>query len=235
MAVNIPTKKIGSMTISEQEKRNALQGMAEGTKYSGAGDLMIEFGKATSFLNEATAGRVITMKVANASASNVKVALYPGQIGSLLTAAGYQLMTDGQITASVTGSARPSSVACIKAYADANPTRINKIQFQVDDVAQYSEPLLYRTYDPFTNTYKEEERIPENYQSAQDFNTKCVTIDDIDGWQFEPMSALLLEVQAGRTVTIAFACGASIDLAKALNKKKVEAAQNVVRVIAKEV
>lgn len=234
MAVNTPVKKFGSMAISEENKRKALQGMAEGSKYSGAGDVFVEFGKATSFLNEGNAGRVITLKVVNASAADVKVALYAGQVASLLTADGYSVMADGTITTSVTGSARPSSVAASKAYFDNNPTRISKIQFQVDDVAQYSEALLFRTYDPFKNSYDEEERIPENYQSSQDFNTKCVTIDDVDGWQFQPMSALLLKVQAGRTVTIAFACGASINLASALNKKHDEAAENVVRVIAQQ-
>lgn len=227
MAIQKSQKQIGSIPLSRPVVESALSGKAEGTKYTGAGDVVLEFGQANSFINESDSARVITLKVANASSSDCAIALCPGD----MTISGYTNMADGTITTSVTGSARPSSFATFLSYVKNNPTRIRKIQLQVDDVAQYSEALLCRTYDPFKNSYDEVERIPQNYQSATDFNTKCVTIDDVNGWQFGPMSAILLNVQAGRTVTVAFVCGASFDAAKALNKKADEAAVNVSRVV----
>lgn len=230
MAINAKQTRVGSIVLDRETMRKATQGLAEGTKYTGAGDVTIEFGNAQSFLNETNSGRVFTIKIANASAADAKIALYAGDIASLLT--GYTAAVDGTIATSITGSARPSSIACMAAYGKHNPTRICKLKIQADDVAQMSEAILFRSYDPFKNSFDEYERIPENYQSQMDNNTKTVEIDDVDGWYMGSMTALLLNVQAGRTVTLAIACGASFDSAKALMKKQQEAAENVARVIA---
>ena len=230
MAIVPKQKQILSVPLTPEMLEKAKMGLAEGSGYTGAGDCLIEFKQASSFLNETDSARVYTVTISNASANDKLIDIFGGQIQSLLT--GYTALVDGTIDTNITGSARPSSVAAFNAYVNANPTRLRKIQLKVDNVAQNSEAFLYRVYDPFKNQYDEDERIPQNYQSTNDYNAQIIEIADLAGWEFQPMSALLYKVQAGRTVTITMVCGASFDAARALNRKADEAAMNVARVIA---
>ena len=229
MAINPQTRKIGSMPVSEKALSKAFTGNATGTGYSGAGDVLLEFGKATSFINEANAGRVFTYTIQNASSSDVVVCLNPG---SNAVEANSYAAVDGTITTSVTGSGRPSSIAKFLAYTKSNATRIKGIQIQVSNEAQLANPIRFVDINPFLSKDSEEERIPTNYQNPSDSNTKLVEISDVDGWVMSDHSQFYLTVGAGYTVTVTFVCGASFDEAKAINKKADEASANVTIAVA---
>lgn len=231
MAIKPQVRKIGSMPINESALSQAFKGRAEGTGYSGAGDNLLDFGKATSFINEGNAGRVFTYTIANASSSDVDVCLNPG---SQAVETGSFAAADGTITTSVTGSGRPSSIAKFLNYAKHNPTRIKGIQIQVSNEAQLANPIRFKTINPFKAVDSEEERIPTNYQNPADSNTKLVEISDVEGWGVSDESQLYLTVGAGYSVTVTLVCGASFDAAKALNKKADEAAANVTIAVANQ-
>ena len=74
--INSKQTRVGSIVLNRETMDRATKGLAEGSKYTGAGDVTIEFGNAQSFLNEANSGRVFTIKIANASAAAAKIAFF---------------------------------------------------------------------------------------------------------------------------------------------------------------
>ncbi|MDD3405937.1 MAG: hypothetical protein PHH23_06700 [Paludibacteraceae bacterium] len=215
--------KIGAIKVDDAAIQKALMGKAEGASYIGAGDNMLEFGSASSFVNENKTGRRFQFTLKNIDATDaVKVNLNPA-----VAAATYNDLAEGVVvTNKLTAAGSPRSIAVLLAYIKNNPTRIQSIKLKVDNAAQLDNPMIFRHETPF-GSFVEEQRVPSDYQNQTDNRDTIAEIDDIQEKMLSDMDTILYEVQAGRTVQVSVLFGASLDGANALSKKAKEAAENV--------
>lgn len=214
-------KKLGSIPVDDRAMQRALDGKAEGGAYVGAGDNMLDFQQASSFINEDNSGKRFQIRISNKTADDQKINLNP-----TLEVEGYENLKEGTIKADLTAVGAPRSIDVLLAYLKANPTRVQNMSFLVDSIEQLDEPIMQRTETPW-KSFSEEQRIPSDFQDGSTQNLNKVTVDDISGWRMSPMHTMLYKLKAGKTVTISFIFGASLDCAEALNKKAIEAAENV--------
>lgn len=219
-------KNIGSVQITDAQLREAAAGRAEGdTNYIGAGDNLLDFGKAKSFVEEDETQKRFKITISNASAADEVIVLNPGFRSSFT---GKSIIADGTIKNSVTASGSPQSIAQLLGYIKNNPTRLRKIDVKVDDVAQMEEAIVLRKETPF-QTPVEVQKVPSDYVDGDTNNPKAATIDDVKDWVLSGMTEMETKVQAGRTITLSFLFGASVDTTEAVNKKAEEAAYTVAR------
>lgn len=226
--------KVGAIQISDELMQKALQGKAEGSNYTGAGDNLLDFGSASSFLDENKTGKKHQVKIQNTGTEDIRLALFPAfftdpaliKTGIAVDA----ILADGEITVSankkavVSGAPRP--VVNLLGYLKNNPTRIQSIHLKVDAASQLDESFLLRSESPFASA-REVQRYPSDYQKSSDSNQNVIVIDDISDWVLSDSNALIYTVRAGRTVNISFTFGTSLDASKGLEKKATEAAINV--------
>lgn len=214
--------KIGSVEISEKMVQDALNARAEGNGYTGAGDNMIDFGSASSFVDEDSSAKRFSLKITNKSAKDVLL-----QLNEIIAGIeGSEVVKEGTVVENVTAKGSPRSIEILKNYIASNPIRLRSIKLNVDNVEQLDQPLRYIVETPF-KTGIEEERIPSNYQNQDTNNPLMTEVTDIKEWVLSKFSTVAFKVGAGRTVNLSILFGASIDLKKALDKKAVEAAQTV--------
>lgn len=214
--------KIGSVEISEKMVQDALNARAEGNGYTGAGDNMIDFGSASSFVDEDSSAKRFSLKITNKSAVDVLL-----QLNEIIAGIeGSKVVKEGTVVENVTAKGSPRSIEILKNYIASNPIRFRSIKLNVDNVEQLDQPLRYIVETPF-KTGVEEERIPSNYQNQDTNNPLMTEVTDIKEWVLSKFSTVAFKVGAGRTVNLSILFGASIDLKKALDKKAVEAAQTV--------
>lgn len=214
--------KIGSVEISEKMVQDALNARAEGNGYTGAGDNMIDFGSASSFVDEDSSAKRFSLKITNKSAEDVLL-----QLNEIIAGIeGSKVVKEGTVVENVTAKGSPRSIEILKNYIASNPIRLRSIKLNVDNVEQLDQPLRYIVETPF-KTGVEEERIPSNYQNQDTNNPLMTEVTDIKEWVLSKFSTVAFKVGAGRTVNLSILFGASIDLKKALDKKAVEAAQTV--------
>lgn len=214
--------KIGSVEISEKMVQDALAARAEGTGYTGAGDNLIDFGSASSFVDEDSSAKRFSLKITNKSAEDVLL-----QLNEIIAGIeGSKVVKEGTVVENVTAKGSPRSIEILKNYIASNPIRLRSIKLNVDNVEQLDQPLRYIVETPF-KTGVEEERIPSNYQNQDTNNPLMTEVTDIKEWVLSKFSTVAFKVGAGRTVNLSILFGASIDLKKALDKKAVEAAQTV--------
>lgn len=214
--------KIGSIEVSEKMLNDAMSARAEGVSYTGAGDAFLDFGNASSFVDEDNSGKRFSFKVVNNSGSDEIIQLNEilGQI------AGASLLKEGEIKTSVMAKGSPRSIDVLTKYIAANPIRLRSIKLNVDDASQLDEPLRYIVDSPF-RTAQEEERIPSNYQNQDTSNPLMTEVTDIKNWALSNESTVAFKLGAGRTANISILFGASLDCKKALDVKSYEAAQTV--------
>ncbi len=214
--------KIGSVEVSEKMIQDALAARAEGTGYTGAGDNLIDFGSASSFVDEDSSAKRFSLKITNKSEADELV-----QLNEIIAAIdGASVIKEGEIKANLTAKGSPRSIELLKNYIGENPTRLRSIKLNVDNVEQLDQPLRYITETPF-KTGVEEERIPSNYQSQDTNNPLMTEVSDVKDWVLSRFSTVAFKVGAGRTVNLSILFGAGIDLKKALDNKADEAAQTV--------
>ena len=218
--------KVGSITISDKTMTKALAGNAQGSAYTGAGDELINFGNASSFLDEDQSGKRFNINLTNTTTSNVTVNIND-IIGSI---SGALEIKEGVITGSAetglscVGSPRPADV--LVSYVKEFPIRIRNIKFKVDDAEQLDEPIYYIHENPFKSSV-EEQRVPSDFQSQNTNNPNMVEVDDVQDWQLSKISTLKYTVRAGRTVALSILFGGAFDPCQALAEKANEAAENV--------
>lgn len=218
-------KKVGSVVLDDALIEEAMGAKAEGQTYTGAGDNLVDFGSATSFMNEDMSAKRVNIVIDNQSQNDVDVQF--NDILENVTGTNVHMLAEGTIATGVTAKGSPRSCDVLKKYVHINPTRIRSIKLNASDQAQLDYPLRYRTENPFTKNATEIERIPSNYQSQDTNNPKMVEVKDIADWQLSDLSTILYTVGAGKKVTITILFGASMDIAGALGKKAKDAAVTV--------
>lgn len=214
--------KVGSIQISDKIMHKALAGKAEGTAYTGAGDEFIDFGNASSFLDEDQTGKRFNINLVNSGSSDLTI-----NINDIIGAiSGSNEIKEGTITTGLSCTGSPRSADVLVAYVKQYASRIRSIKFKVDDAEQLDQPIYYIHETPFKSAV-EEQRVPSDYQSQNTNNPNMVEVADIQDWQLSSISTLKYTVKAGRTVSMSILFGGSFDASQALAVKADEAAENV--------
>lgn len=216
-------KQVGSVKIDDALLEKAMGAKAEGQTYTGAGDNMVDFGAARSFMNEDDSAKRVNIVLKNASQADVDI-----QFNDILeNVASANILKEGTIITDVTAKGSPRSCDVLAKYIHVCPIRIRAIKLNAKYATQLDYPLRYRTENPFTKNAVEVERIPSNYQSQDTNNPNMVEVKDITGWQLSDLSTILYTVGAGQEVTVTILFGAALDIAGALGKKAEDAALTV--------
>jgi hypothetical protein len=216
-------KQVGSVKIDDALLEKAMGAKAEGQTYTGAGDNMVDFGAARSFMNEDDSAKRVNIVLKNASQADVDI-----QFNDIIeNVASANILKEGTIITDVTAKGSPRSCDVLAKYVHVCPIRIRAIKLNAKYATQLDYPLRYRTENPFTKNAVEVERIPSNYQSQDTNNPNMVEVKDITGWQLSDLSTILYTVGAGQEVTVTILFGAALDTAGALGKKAEDAALTV--------
>lgn len=216
-------KQVGSVKIDDALLEKAMGAKAEGQTYTGAGDNMVDFGAARSFMNEDDSAKRVNIVLKNASQADVDI-----QFNDIIeNVASANILREGTIITDVTAKGSPRSCNVLAKYVHVCPIRIRAIKLNAKYATQLDYPLRYRTENPFTKNAVEVERIPSNYQSQDTNNPNMVEVKDITGWQLSDLSTILYTVGAGQEVTVTILFGAALDTAGALGKKAEDAALTV--------
>ena len=216
-------KQVDSVKIDDALLEKAMGAKAEGQTYTGAGDNMVDFGSARSFMNEDDSAKRVNIVLKNASQADVDI-----QFNDILeNVASANILREGTIITDVTAKGSPRSCDVLAKYIHVCPIRIRAIKLNAKYATQLDYPLRYRTENPFTKNAVEVERIPSNYQSQDTNNPNMVEVKDITGWQLSDLSTILYTVGAGQEVTVTILFGAALDIAGALGKKAEDAALTV--------
>ena len=216
-------KKVGSVVINDQLLEEAMQAKAEGSTYTGAGDNLVNFGAANSFINEDESAKRVNIVLENKGAQPKDI-----QFNDILEAVdGAVLLKEGTIEENLTAKGSPRTCNVLTKYVHTCPTRIRSIKLNATDASQLDFPIRYRQENPWTKNAVEVERIPSNYQSQDTNNPNMVEVKDIADWMLSDLSTIIYTVGAGQKVTVSILFGASVDLAAGLNKKAKDAALTV--------
>lgn len=219
--------KVGSMVIEDAKIQEALQANAEGGSYTGAGDNLVDFGSANSFVDENNTGKRANIKIKNTTEEDIQIRLND----ILENPEDTVLLTDGAANG-LTVKASPRKFDVVRRFLEKNPTRIRSIKLNVDEAVQLDEPLKFVKDTPWV-TSTTEERIPSTYQSQDTNNPKMSEVNDISDWMLSDKSTILYNIQAGREVTLTITFGGSFDAANALGKKAHDAEMTVARAYAR--
>lgn len=216
-------KKVGSVVINDQLLEEAMQAKAEGSTYTGAGDNLVNFGAANSFINEDESAKRVNIVLHNTGDQPKDV-----QFNEILEAvSGAALLKEGDVDTKLTAKGSPRTCDVLSKYVHICPTRIRSIKLNAVEASQLDYPIRYRQENPWTKNAVEVERIPSNYQSQDTNNPNMVEVKDIADWMLSDLSTIIYTVGAGQKVTVSILFGASIDLAAGLTKKAKDAALTV--------
>ena len=216
-------KKVGSIVINDNLLQEAMKAKAEGATYTGAGDNMVNFGKAATFINEDESAKRVNIVLHNTSDQEKDV-----QFNEILEAVeGAVMLKEGEMETGFTAKGSPRKCDVLTKYLHIAPTRIRAIKLNAENQSQLDYPIRYRMEDPFTKNAVEVERIPSNYQSQDTNNPNMVEVRDIADWQLSDLSTIVYTVGAGQKVTVSILFGATLDIAGALQKKANDAALTV--------
>lgn len=209
--------------LSEQDFEKALAAKAN-TGYVGAGDALLDLGKASSFGYENKTGRFIDLKFKNTSEDKTVYI----QFNELLSGVkeGHNVIKDGVVAETLQIQGSPNSATLLAAYLKSTPSRIHSMKFKVDDPDQLDEPIKFYTINVFGDP-KTETITPSVKHSENTSNPKMVEVDDCIDWICSEKSTVLYGIRPGRTVNLTINFGASFDAAHYLNTKAVEARQTL--------
>lgn len=213
-------KKVGKMTIDEKAFDKALAAKAEGQKYVGASDPLLDFGKASSFVREGESGKKFSIKLTNKSADKSIGIQLNKIIGGIRE--GYNLLANGAIDNDLIVVGTPNNASMLAAYLESNPSRVLSVKFKVDDEEQLDEPIVFVKDNLFGSVHTES-RVPSDEQSQETNNPKNAEITGLGDWLCSDKSTLLYKVRPGRSVNVIITFGASVDTAKALCTKAEDA------------
>ena len=213
--------KAEMIKLSERDYENALNAKAD-TGYVGAGDALVNLGKASSFAYENKTGKIVDLKFKNTSEDKTVYV----QFNELLSGVkeGFNVIKDGIVEGTLNIQGNPNSASLLAAFLKTNPSRIHSMKIRVDDPDQLDEQIKLYTIDVFGDP-KTEPITPSTKHSENTSNPKVVEIDDCIDWICSEKSTVLYGIRPGRTVNLTIKFGASVDTAHYLNTKAVEARQ----------
>lgn len=218
--------------MDETKYQGALSTLGEG--FNGADDLSLSFPNNTNFSNERETNESFSFVITNngASAVDKTIALFPGYLlvaGDIKDAGGNAvdaIATDGNIitaaSANVVGTGKPKKIAEFIEFCKRVPTRCVAIKMLVDDASQLENELVIRSLSPFSD--KGYTTItPSHFKNSNQLDDKRVEIPT--DFAFDLQTAVIIKVNAGRTVTLNLFTGGKVNVADELKAKREFAAK----------
>lgn len=239
--------KVGSMTLDARDLQEAAANNANGVEaYTGAGDTSLEFGRANSFIDEGNSLREVIQKISNPSGNDVIVALCPGYYGAAASIIGEGnvpadfIIADGTQTSGADAAVKtlvvsqsPSKVVDLLGYCKVAPMRVLRAKLKVDNVEQLEEPLYIRDNNPF-GLQAEDRVFPSSTKDDSQSDEKTAVINNL-GWQFDATKIITYKIKAGRSVTITWGFGATLNPTQELERKFRKAKQYVASATVKNI
>lgn len=164
---------------------------------------------------------VFTQTIKNNGLTGITVALIGGYYtdkSQILNNDGSAI--DGLITdtiADVVISGNPKPVFDFAEFIRRAPSRVRQLKMLVNDAAQFENPLKVRKLSPFTNL-GDEAIYPSNFKLSNQFDDKRVEIATPD-LQIDSQTVVLLDINAGASVTITWFIDRVLNDAAALKTK----------------
>lgn len=214
--------------LSEKDFERAAAAKAD-TGYIGAGDALLDLGKASSFGYENKTCRSFNITFKNTSADKTVFVQFNDLISGKVEDK-YNIIKNGIVAETLTIQGTTNDAALLAAYLKEYPSRIHSMKFRVDDPDQLDEPITLHTVNVFGNP-DTESITPSLKHSENTNNPNVVDIDECVDWLCSSKSTILYGIRPGRTVNLTINFGASLDTAHYLNTKAVEARQTLAAAI----
>lgn len=118
----------------------------------------------------------------------------------------------------VTGE--PTNYSNFRRYFERNPTRVLGFKVASNVASQMEEIVDFRFSSPF-RTQQSRTIYLSNYQNENTFQDKQVTVPE--SFQLDSLTRTIWTIVGNSSMTITFYCGASLNVAKGLDKKYMKA------------
>ena len=215
--------KTEMIELSEKDFENATKAKAN-TGYLGAGDPLLDLGKASSFAYENKTCRVFNVIFKNKSQDKTIYVQFNNMLSGVKDK--HNLLQNGLVEESLQIEGTTNDATLLAAYLEKYPTRIHSMKFKVDNPDQLDEAIKLYYLNVFGDP-NTESITPALKHSENTNNPNVVEIDSCVDWICSDKSTILYGIRPGRTVNLTINFGASIDTAHYLNTQAVEARQTI--------
>ena len=161
----------------------------------------------------------VRIKLENKGAASKRIAVFPGALTTaqmILDVAGVQvdaIAKEGEVTADVTCVC--PNLAFIQDEFSHSPQRIQGIQLQTDNEAQFFEPIQVVEFNAL-RSFGVDELEPSQYLDPANSNKTLVLINDLKHFQLDRNHVMVVTLAPGRTLDISLTLGERLSLGQFL-------------------
>lgn len=161
----------------------------------------------------------VRIKLENKGAASKRIAVFPGALTTaqmILDVAGVQvdaIAKEGEVTADVTCVC--PNLAFIQDEFSHSPQRIQGIQLQTDNEAQFFEPIQVVEFNAL-RSFGVDELKPSQYLDPANSNKTLVLINDLKHFQLDRNHVMVVTLAPGRTLDISLTLGERLSLGQFL-------------------
>lgn len=161
----------------------------------------------------------VRIKLENKGTTSKRIAVFPGALTTaqmILDVAGVQvdaIAKEGEVTADVTCVC--PNLAFIQDEFSHSPQRIQGIQLQTDNEAQFFEPIQVVEFNAL-RSFGVDELKPSQYLDPANSNKTLVLINDLKHFQLDRNHVMVVTLAPGRTLDISLTLGERLSLGQFL-------------------
>lgn len=161
----------------------------------------------------------VRIKLENKGQASKRIAVFPGALTTaqmILDVAGVQvdaIAKEGEVTADVTCVC--PNLAFIQDEFSHSPQRIQGIQLQTDNEAQFFEPIQVVEFNAL-RSFGVDELKPSQYLDPANSNKTLVLINDLKHFQLDRNHVMVVTLAPGRTLDISLTLGERLSLGQFL-------------------
>ena len=161
----------------------------------------------------------VRIKLENKGTTSKRIAVFPGALTTaqmILDVAGVQvdaIAKEGDVTADVTCVC--PNLAFIQDEFSHSPQRIQGIQLQTDNEAQFFEPIQVVEFNAL-RSFGVDELKPSQYLDPANSNKTLVLINDLKHFQLDRNHVMVVTLAPGRTLDISLTLGERLSLGQFL-------------------
>ena len=161
----------------------------------------------------------VRIKLENKGQASKRIAVFPGALTTaqmILDVAGVQvdaIAKEGEVTADVTCVC--PNLAFIQDEFSHSPQRIQGIQLQTDNEAQFFEPIQVVEFNAL-RSFGVDELKPSQYLDPANSNKTLVLINDLKHFQLDRNHVMFVTLAPGRTLDISLTLGERLSLGQFL-------------------
>lgn len=161
----------------------------------------------------------VRIKLENKGQASKRIAVFPGALTTaqmILDVAGVQvdaIAKEGEVTADVTCVC--PNLAFIQDEFSHSPQRIQGIQLQTDNEAQFFEPIQVIEFNAL-RSFGVDELKPSQYLDPANSNKTLVLINDLKHFQLDRNHVMVVTLAPGRTLDISLTLGERLSLGQFL-------------------